>query len=226
MLMKLESILREVVQINKKFEQIDSITGRDFNVFYASGTAGKELMHENFIAELLNVDGSHKQGDIFLKLFLKEIGIENKNIQNPDIYTEYVIDNNRRIDIVIKPNNNLLIAIEIKIFARDQQNQIIDYYNYLKDEEKCNFELYYLTLFGNDASIDSKDNLIIDKDYQLISFKYHILPWIEKCISKVAEIPFLRDALMQYKILLENLTNSNRSLGDEIVEAIGKMRRV
>ena len=79
-----------------------------------------------FIYELLNPKGSHNQGDIFLKLFLKQILKEEeyKEIDSiGNVQRETLTNKNRRIDFTIE-TSNLLIAIEMKIKAGDQENQL------------------------------------------------------------------------------------------------------
>jgi hypothetical protein len=74
----------------------------------------------------------HGQKDRFLQLFLKILQINHK-LKNPQVYCEYLIKNNRRIDIVIE-DVDFIIAIEAKIYAKDQENQLLDYSNFLLTE--------------------------------------------------------------------------------------------
>lgn len=86
-----------------------------------------------------------------------------------------------RIDLLLK-FNDLFIIIENKIFANDQENQLIKYHDYLKNKEK--FLLLYLTPDGrapDPKSNESEENnklLKCNEDFHLISYKDHILKWL------------------------------------------------
>ena len=88
-----------------------------------------------------------------------------------------------RIDLLIN-FKGFSIIIENKIFAKDQEHQLIKYYNY--GEKFCDdFLLLYLTPLGKspvDISIQFKDlntpSLELDKHFYNISYRYHILNWL------------------------------------------------
>jgi hypothetical protein len=88
-----------------------------------------------------------------------------------------------RIDLLLK-FNDLFIIIENKIFANDQENQLIKYHDYLKNKEK--FLLLYLTPDGrapDPKSNESEENnklLKCNEDFHLISYKDHILKWLQE----------------------------------------------
>jgi hypothetical protein len=114
-------------------------------------------------------------------------------LNNPKVYAEYVIDNNRRIDIYIE-DNNLTIAIEAKIYADDRDNQLKDYFEFIKN--KNNPYLIYLTLDGHEPSENSVNGINTTNIIQ-ISFKDEIYNWINECIKNVVDIPILREGLNQ-----------------------------
>src|SRR6266446_1112235 len=59
------------IQENRR---ISALTGEHFNVFRILGLEAAEVRtHSAFLAELLNPKGSPGQGDLFLRLFLKEM---------------------------------------------------------------------------------------------------------------------------------------------------------
>jgi len=200
----IENLLNQIYLINKKYEEIDKITGKNFNILEAGNIAHKELFHTQLMSELLNPKGSHNQGDTFLKLFLEQLSIKSK-LNNPKVYAEYVIDNNRRIDIYIE-DTNFTMAIEAKIYAEDRDNQLKDYFEFIKN--KNNPYLVYLTLDGHEPSKNSLTD-INTNDILQISFEHEIYNWINECIKHVVDIPILREGLNQYKLLLEKITNKN-----------------
>lgn len=67
---RIEDVLSEVRRLKDKYEEFAAITGESFNVFSVLGVETSEVKHSSFLAELLNPEGSHRQGEIFLKHFL------------------------------------------------------------------------------------------------------------------------------------------------------------
>jgi len=215
---KIKSIIEQINIINKKYNEIDKITGRNFNIFDAANIGHREIIHTQLLSELLSPNGSHNQKDKFLKIFLDILGL-NFKLKNPKCYPEYIIDNNRRIDILID-DNDFIIAIEAKIFAKDSDNQLKDYYDFLNKNKKES-KLFYLTLNGNLPSENSLNDLS-NNDIIIISFKNEIYKWITECIKEVSDIPIIRDGLYQYELLLERLTNKNKKKEEEVKEVISK----
>jgi len=217
---KIESLLKQLETINKKYDEIDKITGRNFNIFDAGNIGHIETFHTRLIAELLSPNGSHNQKDKFLKIFLDTLGFKKIKLTKPESHSEFVIENNRRIDILIK-DESFIIGIEAKVYANDGNKQLKDYYEFLKKKNKY-FKLYYLTLDGHLPDEKSLDDLKIDKDIFIISFGDEIYDWINRCIKEVSDIPVIREGLYQYKLLLEKLTNKNIQKEEEVKEVIGK----
>jgi len=214
---KEKSLINQVKVINEKHETIKSINGENFNIFSILNLERKEVdTHSYFIYDLLNPKGSHNQGDTFLQIFLKQILKEEeyKKVNSTikaTVEREKVIDNAKRIDFTIE-TSSFFIAIEMKIDARDQDNQLYDYYKYSENQKK-DFKLFYLTLDGKEADEKSTNDLEVDKKYFLLSFQYDIYTWIEACIEKVATIPTIREGLVHYRNLIRKLTNQ---MGDEM----------
>ena len=66
------------------------------------------------------------------------------------IIKEYVIDKERRIDLVIQ-NVDFFIPMEVKIYAGEQEGQCFAYFAKAK-----NSKLVYLTRFGDQPSLYSR----------------------------------------------------------------------
>lgn len=213
---KKEQLLEVVQIIQKKYETIDKLTHNNFNLLLSGDVGTKETFHSFLMADLLNPSGSHGLGDIFLKLFFDELGL-NEQLKNPEVYAEYPTDNGRRIDLVIEDNGKIILAIEMKIYSKDSENQLKDYYNFIKSKNKKS-RLYYLTLFGNMAHHQSNQNI----QYETISFKDDITRWINRCAKEVYGKGKIRESLFQYKDLLDKLTNTNSPMEEEIVEVLSK----
>lgn len=113
-------------------------------------------LHSTFLAELLNPRGSHGQKDIFVQLFIKRlIGNDTPfDTINARVDVEKHIGfisedkkNGGRIDLCINDKKGNEILIENKLYAADQENQLVRYSNYNKDAT-----LFYLCLDGRKAS--------------------------------------------------------------------------
>jgi len=195
------SILRE-----EKIKKEESLRrGERFNVFEICGVAYYEVMHSTIIASILNPNGSHGQKDLFLNLFLSVVGDKTEiDTKSSKVYTEYVIEDGR-IDILIEDNKGRGIIIENKVYASDQNEQLIRYDRFAKDKYKNGYAIYYLTLNRSDAS----DNSAKGVQYIRISYSEHILSWIEKCIKESSMTPLIRETLVQYRNHLKQLTNQD-----------------
>lgn len=232
---QIENLLEKAEIIKNKYDDLAEYTGENFNVFNILRLDEKELMHSAFIANLLNVKGDHKQKDIFLKLFIDEIKgsfLENeenrKSLEKFDTLNssaqeeeyigkvDYESGEGGRIDIVVKDGNNVIL-IENKIGAGDQEAQLCRYYNYYTDSS-----IIYLTPYGSEPSESSKGHLENNKDFICISYKQHIVNWIENCIKEMANKPIIRETLNQYLHLVKQITNqtTNNKMEKELTDLI------
>ncbi len=216
---KIKSLLDRVKDIVKIHNEHANKQGEKFNIFSILRMDRKEVKtHSNFIYELLNPKGSHGQGDVFLKSFAEivlnsEVPKTATRPQQEDLTTE-----NRRIDFTLETDKNF-IGIEMKIDAYDQWKQLCDYQQELSRRAKNankGTRLFYLTLGGSEAEQYSHDST----EYECISFKVEILDWIQDCIKQSAEKSVLREALIQYKILLEKLTGENMDINTEVAKLL------
>ena len=103
-------------------------------------------------------------------------GTENLNIQECNVHTEHTIpENKRRIDILLEftiGNDKYAIAIESKIWAKEQPKQVSDYKQYLdKKYEKRNIILF-LTSDGRGAKSSG------GQEYACISWS-EIAKWLD-----------------------------------------------
>lgn len=208
-------------------KEISRLSGADFNVFKIVKVVHDEVRHSAFLAELLNPKGTHGQGDVFLRLFVEKLGIKDFQCENAVANVEQHIGtvtdtNGGRIDILIDDKRGNHIIIENKIYANDQDNQLIRYYNYSKQN------LFYLTLHGDDASDRSRSNshnevkLKCGEDYKLLSYKIDILEWLEQCQKEAVSMPLLREGIAHYINLIKHLTGKsiNKAMQQEIVNLL------
>lgn len=217
---KLEKLLSQVrVYVNEdKQRRAEAFRrGECYNVFNVLGVENQELSHSAFIAALLNPNGSHGMQDAFLKAFLNTIAHDGTQPElgtaHAKVCTEYNIGTTTdttggRIDILITDRNDAdgtlgghAIIIENKIWAADQPNQLVRYHNFAPKAT-----LLYLTLNGDEPSKLSKGTLT---NYRCISYRSDIIGWLHQCAQLAFDKPRVRETILQYINLLQQLTNQN-----------------
>ncbi len=187
---KIKNLLQQVSIISKKYDQIAKLTGENFNIFSLMNMEHNEVYtHSAIIGELLNPNGSHGQGAIFLNLFVEYIK-ECFNTEEHKIELDYFgtlvndkicertinIENNwdnvtgGRIDIIVEDNKQILL-IENKIYAIDQPYQLIRYKNYAETKRSKKAFLFYLTLDGKDLK-EKEDPYYTQDDVEIIGFNF------------------------------------------------------
>lgn len=236
----MQTLLKKIGEIQKKqiIKQTEiSRRGENFNVFNVLGLWSEEVrLHSAMLAELLNPEGSHGCGEAFLKLFIEQVlKIEITDATNMlgkvVTTTEYYIGriNNEgteggRIDILIDiPRESGIpsLIIENKIYAGDQSNQLLRYYQFANNKYHSseNFKILYLTLWGNSASAISTGT-DFSFDYTRISYAINIIKWLELCASIAYDKPKVRETIIQYKHLLTQITEYSMNENNKIVEEI------
>lgn len=189
----------------------------DYNIFTLfHGFSDEVNLHSNFIASLLDLNGDHYKGDLFLKLFLEMCDIDDFSI---DMSTATVFKEFKHIDIYISDGKKHII-LENKVYAKDQPTQIARYIETIKGEgaKKAKDEDIYVLYLHPDGELPkenslggyklNKDNTKLEKDGSIINFKVirydkEILKWIDKCKNEVSNITDLNVFLSQYKDVIE-----------------------
>lgn len=161
-----------------------------FNVFKALGIDYREVYVCRFLGALLEPNGAHGMGTKPLQLFLKMVLNVSPSIENASVTLEELIENDRRVDIVIR-NGGKTYPIEAKIGAGDQDAQLYDYYkHYFKENE--DEKIWYLTPDRRKPSAKSvtkilKENLceeLPEKNIACISFTMEIKSWLDELQKK------------------------------------------
>ena len=231
--LSISNLLSQVGIVKKKYDDLAAYTGENYNLFNVLGIYQDELSHSAIIGDLLNAKGKHGQKDTFLKLFLEELPsfdedseqfrvLNNFKSESSKVYIERHIGKvdfdkgeGGRIDILINDGKNNII-IENKVWAGDQYLQLVRYNNQDK-----NAPILYLTLDGKEPSNDSKDYLILGKEFICLSYKVEIVRWLENCIREMANKPIIRESLNQYLVLVKQLTHqSSNNIMKDIVNLI------
>ena len=210
----LERVSVEAGKLKKLYRE----TGLAYNVFKAAGIDQDEVKMCRVLADLLNSKGFHNQGNAYLKLFMdmvvkrldKRAGL--LNLLRAKVSTEYLINEDRRIDIVFD-DGSVFIPIEVKIKAGEKENQLADYAAYSR---KMNsgigfFPVLFLTPNGRDSGAASKN------DYIPVSFEKHIVPWLEQCLNleETKNALPVREMLKQFIYAIKSFCGC---LEDEVME--------
>ncbi|MGL5258076.1 MAG: PD-(D/E)XK nuclease family protein [Proteocatella sp.] len=207
LILKADNLLKQMNLIIEQNNKLKKFNGGDFNIFSILNMERLEVRtHSALIYELLNPKGSHSQGYTYLKIFIDDIlKIENFDFKNVKVDRERSIQSLGRIDLVIE-NEDTLIIIEMKIDAGDQENQLKRYNEYCIQCGK-KYHIFYLTLYGYEASEYSTGNEAIN--YDCISFEVDIKNWINACIcsKNTPTLPIIRETLVQYSKLIDKITN-------------------
>jgi hypothetical protein len=227
--MNVTELLDGVTGIIKQYEARWQKTGAKYNIFKVAGIAHKEVIMCRVLADLLNPQGKHGQGSRYLKLFRETIlsklpGFPVLDIEHTRVATEYVIDENRRIDIALA-DGSVFVPIEVKIRARDQPKRLTDYFAFARTQNKNNhIPILYLTLNGREPSDASKDGLGKD-DYVTLSFEKDIISWLEQCIEKTeSEAAPVREGIKQLLSAINSIfgKSEDKEMEDAIFKEITK----
>ena len=185
---------------------------RDYNIFTLfHGFSDEVNLHSNFIASLLDPNGDHYKGDLFLKLFLEMCGIDDFSI---DTSTATVFKEFKHIDIYISDGKKHII-LENKVYAKDQPAQIARYIKTIKgegakkakDEDICVLYLHPDGKLPDDQSFGDYHAKLLGENpsikFKVISYGNEILEWIDKCKNEVSNLTDLNVFLSQYKDVIE-----------------------
>lgn len=187
--------------------------GKCFNVFSALNMCSDEVrLHSRLLATLLNPEANHGLGNEFLKLFLIALGLpedyitycKEQIVERP--IGEVTETNGGRIDIILEDREHAVI-IENKIYAGDQPNQLLRYYNYgVKTFGENNFKLVYLTLYGSDPSPYSLGG----EHFEFIKLSYaqDILKLLEDFVPTQPQKP-VHSTIEDYITIIKQLTDQD-----------------
>ena len=181
----------------------------DYNIFTLfHGFSDEVNLHSNFIASLLDPNGDHYKGDLFLKLFLETCGIDDFSIDTgrATVFKEF-----KHIDIYISDGKKHII-LENKVYAKDQPTQIARYIDTIKGEGAKYEDIYVLYLHPNgklpdDQSFGDYHARLLGENssikFKVIRYNNEISSWIDRCKNEVSNITDLSVFLSQYKDVIE-----------------------
>ena len=215
--------LENIYSILNKYKEKENKSGNNISILKISGKDHDEVVVCRLIAFLLNPKENHNQDVKFLNLFLEEIGEETiRQNENFDVITEFPTEG-RRIDIVLKSNKRF-IPIEVKIYASDQKEQCVHYYNYSHSNYNAE-KVFYLTPYEHMPDESSKGDLKLGETLKLITFKEQILNWLENCEKDNSDYtPMLLELIRELKIAIRKFCGlvENKEMNEELLKEILK----
>ena len=221
----------------------------DYNLLTTVLSVDDEVrLHSRMLHSLLDPDGLHYQGSLFLESFLDIIGLGDKNffmVEKAIVKLEY-----KYIDLHITDGKKHII-VENKIHASDQESQIKRYIEKIIGEEISPKDIIVIYLSidrekPSDYSLgrinqDSEEYFTLDKDkkklhykgrqenlkecvidFKSIQYRKDILKWLERCQYEVQNITNLNEAIRQYKEVIEMLSKVYKSKSTQIKDFLGK----
>lgn len=202
--------VNQIVQQAKVAKEESRLRGEQFNIFKVCGIDHYELQHSAIIAELLNPHGSHGQGCLYLKLFMKTYGssIDIAPMEEKSICVrteEWTSDYDGRMDIYVEYQDKPIIIVENKLYARDQSIQLQRYDKDAKQRNSPKYDIVYLTLDGRYATKDSAGEV----KYYRMSYAHDVVNWLDMCIMHSVNKPLIRETLVQYKNHINILTHQD-----------------
>ena len=214
------NIVKSRIDTHNEFKkEYDKQLAFDFSLFNFFSIGENKV--SQILAYFLDEKQNHGQGNLFLNEFVKTFYNKEIDTKNSINICEKIITENRRIDIYIELNG-LIIAIENKIWADDQHNQLKDYTSYLEKKSKGNYLLLYLNPYGTEPttkSIDenTKANLIEKEKFKIISYKNDIINLINNwlIICEADNVSYFLKEFKKYleiKFLGKNTLNMSKDL--------------
>lgn len=226
------NVIREDYEHRAKREE-------QFNIFSVLYKSNDEVnLHSRFISSLLNPYGSHRLSDFCLRSFLEICRYPSQFVTKllapgVEVYpNEYDQSERDEIDIlIINKRTSFALFIENKIGAKDsnhdEHGQLEGYYQVLIGKYHIpeeNLEAMFLSP-GREPSDESIGNRYprLKKILKIIHYNEVIIEWLDKCLKAAVDKPFLRETILQYIKLIQEMTN-NTSVEErlEIKKLMGK----
>ena len=213
---KIENIKKFIECVSIEFE-VQRRMPTSFNVFDLCGINHYETTHSAIIAGLLGWKGNRKSLECFIHHF-SNIQLSEQELESASVETEKSININgeqRRLDILIRINNRILIIIENKIFTSDHDQQLQAYSNWINNQDVDEKFLIYLTLYGSKSTEGCPEN-----EYKCLSYQNDIIHWLKECSSFTEFDMRYHLALFQYQEFWEKWFMETNELNKKIIQLI------
>lgn len=234
----LKYLLKEINILNQRIKDREEHED-NFNLFDLMCNRNDEVyLHSRFLSVLLDPQGSHKMKDTFIRLLIDRLDLPfDYNLSSLEVYpNENDTHEHKEIDILlIDRQRKSAVIIENKIGAPDsnheEEGQIERYYRIITQDEgipENSTSVVYLSI-DRDAPSDESvatSGLFpeLKEKVQSIHYGVEILDWLKNCVKECYNRPILRESIIQYIRLIEDMTNNNTSEEDmkKLMELVGK----
>lgn len=212
-LSSLRALAKLLTEAHARADERAKATHERFNVFTTLLGAHDEVrLHTRFLHTLLNPHGTHDCGQLFLELFFETLA-EHPPLDHdgtPATWKPVGADaawcvskecsmRAGQIDLLLE-STFCGIAIENKIWAAEQANQLERYARSLRLRHGTDHRLLYLTPHGRQAASHGSAY------YLRISYARHILAWLEKCLRSTYRFIPINQVLLQYRDVVRQIT--------------------
>jgi PD-(D/E)XK nuclease superfamily protein len=216
------SISRRVAIAEEKQRQLDRKKATRFNVFNLIQPDENKL--SDILRDLLDPNGDHGQGDLFLTLFFKQLRIaaDAKLMKRATVHreapTQGILKYLRRMDVLVEAGM-LKVAIENKMDSNEQPEQVKDYLEHLRYCTRfrpARTVLIYLTPDGRPAESISRE--VLDREVAgnklcCWSYRGQLRTWLVQCRTK-CKAPrirhFISDFVRYIDLLLKEEAETER----------------
>lgn len=229
------------IELKEKYDRL--INDEDFdrldlglknpNIFEILRISKNEIRHSNFLSWLLDPEGSHKLGDIFLKRFLREvfssskfedidqIDVEGLNLSSVEILREW-----KNIDILIHLED-VIVCVENKVLSSEHSNQLSRYKKIIESEFPKHKQTFVYLNPDGESSVEESDNyhpisydFIVDSLSRIISvhresMNTQVKNYIKDYITIIKRELMSTDKLT---MLSQKIYNNHKELFDFIIE--------
>jgi len=202
------TIKARVEKAERQQRSIDQRLATAFNVFHLIKPDENKL--SDILANLLDPDGTHGQGDLFLRLLFERLRLgssasltKHATVQR-EAPTHGILKYRRRMDVFVAAG--ALLVIENKLDALEQRDQVKDYLAHL---DTCpggrKSRLIYLTLDGRQpeslvpAAIEREE--ILGRLY-CWSYQGELRDWLENC-RRGCKAERIRDFVSDFMAYIE-----------------------
>lgn len=188
-----------------KRKTLRTLTAQRHNIFVALGVSRKENYHSRLIGYLLDPTAQHDQGTAFLAPFLEKLELTDVTqsvLANTRVMVEKDTAGHGRIDLVITLGDSTTIAIENKVDAWEQPEQLARYWRWLDSlniSEEKRF-LIFLTPDGREGTTAISRDRSVRMSYAELASVLH--DGLASCPGTA--IP-LHSTIRQYIQLCENI---------------------
>lgn len=220
----LDQVSRELAILREARRRFSGKLAPDFRLFRY--LRADETGLSRCIADLLDPEGPHGQGGLFMDQFKFALGLPQwvRADRLDQIRLEYPTLAGRRIDICLKFKGGQLLGIENKPTAVDQDRQLSDYGSSLQSQAQPQdwLLLYVSNAEPGEASLLPEDRLNwANANFRHIRFDNEIESWLHACAEK-AEAPIVRLFVEQVLTHVREAINGERDMNesDQVADII------